>query len=158
LNITGEDSESCNTHDNPCKEIDYVMQTNVNVTGRNSIVYIYTDTYNYTLVTSTDSTSSTFKGYINIIFTLTTYTSSYSSFSSSDISTNPLILSNSSNSTNKYLFLLYSDISASFHYLFFFIGSNCYGVRVFIYSFFFFFFFFFFFILLVQIIILILLY
>jgi hypothetical protein len=128
LNTTGTDSTTCNTYSSPCKTIDYVMKTNVNVSGRNSVVYIDHGTYNCSILGSGSVNS-----YFNVTFTLSANTSS-SSFSSSDINTYPVILTNTSDS-NYSPFCLYSNISASFHYLMCIIGNYSSGNRYFIRSF-----------------------
>jgi hypothetical protein len=89
-----------------------VNDNDVNTTDRTHTVYIDTGTHNYIIINYE---------YMNIIFNLTAYESSFSSFSSSDISTYHVILSNISADTGIYPFYLHSNISASFHYLFFFL-------------------------------------
>jgi hypothetical protein len=73
-----------------------------------------------------------------MVFTLRTYISS--SFSSSDIDTYPVILTNKSTDLFSH-FLLYANISFSFHFLKFLIGNNSNYERYFIYSFCFYLFF-----------------
>jgi hypothetical protein len=115
--------------------INYVMvNDNVNSTDKTRTVYFDTGTHNYIIINYE---------YMNKIFNLTAYKSSFSSFSSSNISTYPviLILSNISANTGIYPFYLHSNISASFHYLFFFLCSDSYLFTYLIHGFILFFFF-----------------
>jgi hypothetical protein len=115
--------------------MDYVMKTLINNTNETHTVYIDTGTHNYTLIGGGGRNY-----FLNVSFTLTPYLSSSSSFSSSNIDTYPVILTNIS--TDIYSpFVLRADISSSFHYLKFLIGSNSNDSRYFIQSFCFYLFF-----------------
>jgi hypothetical protein len=102
----------------------------IEYTNENHSVYIDSGTHNYTLI----SYYSVDYPFMNVIFTLRPYYSS-SSFSSSNIDTYPIILTNNSVVEDGCAFYLYDNISSSFYYLKFLIGSASDYGRFIIFSF-----------------------
>jgi hypothetical protein len=129
LKIGGTDSTSCISYEAACGTLDYIMTPLLNNTNGDYTIYIDTDIHNYTLVDPV---------FGNVVFTLAPYI--FPSFSSSDIDTYPVILTNKSTGSSS-PFLLYDNISSSFHYLKFLIGNASYDYRYFIRSFCFYLFF-----------------
>jgi hypothetical protein len=120
----------------PCNDIDYILKTYVNDTKKNTTVYVDSGMYNVSIVSHSQLLiNSPFYPFGNIIFILTGDISSSSSVKSNDISTYPIILSNSSVERGSDIFLFSSNISASFQYIKFVIGNNSYQSRYFIRSF-----------------------
>jgi hypothetical protein len=120
------------------------MSQQVNISGDTSTVYIDSGTYNYTFTTLYSSCVNpvcdwpVFFGYSSVTFNLT------ADFSSSvlldDISTYPVILTNSTDETYEFVFLLYGNINAHFEYIKFVIRASVDCGRYLISCFFFFFF------------------
>jgi hypothetical protein len=132
LKPTGINSTSCNTYQAACGTIDYIMQTCINSSNRNSIVYIDSGSYIYNIVAAENSAANAFS---NLSFNFTPYI--LSTFNVNDFNTYPVIISNVGSSNTYYFgFYFYANVSASFQYLKFFIGSNSYANRYLFGSFF----------------------
>jgi hypothetical protein len=119
-----------------CTDIDYVMKNIVNITNKNTTVYIDSGIYNCSIISPLKYYAVVhFYVYMDITFILTGDISSPSSFvKTNGISTYPIILSNSSIESGSNVFLFCGNVSASFKYINFFIGNNSYQNRYFIRS------------------------
>jgi hypothetical protein len=124
----GEDSRLCNSYLNGCKTLDYVMQYNVNITGRISTVFMESGSYDYNYLCSD------FITYRNCNFSIIGYISS-SSFSSvlvDDILTYPIITSIINSEIFSIVFGFSSNCYEFFEYLnFFLICSSNYRAYLF---------------------------
>jgi hypothetical protein len=61
LKTDGVDSAVCTAYESGCKTIDYVMRDIVNISGSNSIIYIDTGIYNYTVICQEGSETNAYK-------------------------------------------------------------------------------------------------
>jgi hypothetical protein len=101
------------------------MRELVNKTD-NSVVYIDSGNYNYTIHVFHGEIDDTENHYFDRIFSLIGYISSSSSSSviANDINTYPVIISNESDQSTRLAFSFQSNVSGSFQYIKFVIGSN----------------------------------
>jgi hypothetical protein len=113
----GEDSRLCNSYSKGCKTLDYVMQYNVNITGRISTVYIESGGYDF------DYFCGDFLSYRNCNFSVIGYISSslFSSVLADDISTYPIITCTNNSYTYYVAFRISSNCNVFFEYLNFFL-------------------------------------
>jgi hypothetical protein len=126
LRTDGTDSTECKTPESPCKTIDYVVRSIVNVTAE-SLVYVYPGTYNCTLPIGDTN------GFADRTYSLIGYLSSSSSINPDDYTTYPVLLFDANNANTALYFR--TNVNASFQYFVFYIGPNCNQARRLIMSF-----------------------
>jgi hypothetical protein len=124
LGTDGTDASNCRKYASPCKTIDFVMREIVYKTEE-SIIYIDSGTFNYSVNADRDSSNS---GYLNRIFNLIGYVIGLS-VKIDDTDSYPIILSNTSDGPNNVNFLLFANVTVSFQYLKFIIGNNSHTNR-----------------------------
>jgi hypothetical protein len=123
LTTTGTNDLLCITYYSACGTIDYVMRELVNKT-ENSVVYIDSGTYNYTIHVTHGGIDDTENHYFDRIFSIVGYISSSSLVIADNINTYPVIVSNESDQSTRLAFSFQSNVTGSFEFIKFVIGSN----------------------------------
>jgi hypothetical protein len=121
----GKNKSLCTEYSNPCSSVDYVMQTLLNNTHKDAIVYLDSGKYNYTI--TSELFSSHFYGYTNISFNLTKF---ILPFSSENNKICPIINFRPSDNY-RFGIHLYSDISAAFCCIMFVVDNNNNNITLF---------------------------
>jgi hypothetical protein len=118
----GNDNSLCTSYTTACATLDKIMINIIYNSNLYVTVYIDFSEYNCTVVSS-----ASINPCANAGFTLTAYNSP--SFFPSVMNTYPVIFTNTSNNAGVSVFYLNCNISATFEYLKFLIGSNSYSER-----------------------------
>jgi hypothetical protein len=116
LKTGGTDTTKCITYSSPCGTLDHVMRNIVNTTV-DCVIYIDSGTYDYTIICESNIHSS----YFNRTFSVNGYISG-PFVNANDINTYPIILFDV-NSGHPGIFF-YTNVSAFFQYVKFYLGIN----------------------------------
>jgi hypothetical protein len=126
IRMDGSDNVNCNTLNTACSSIDYVLQNLVNVSGKESDIYISSGDYNVSFacgVVNDQFGNPTYYDYKNINLNISGY-SLYSNFLlsssfsfSNDVDFYPFLNSINSSDNFNVIFLFSSNCTAYFKYL-----------------------------------------
>jgi hypothetical protein len=117
----------CITYTAACETIDYVMEEIVNKTEE-SVVYIDSGEYNYSITADKADNNNETNGYSHCMFSLIGYVAN-NHVVASDINTYPVIRSGVNNDNTRFAFSFVINVTGTFQYIKFVIGSTTGGYK-----------------------------